>query len=65
MKHQGLNLRPERTNLRLERANSEPERAESTPKSVVLRSGRPDLRPERVNSGIGIGGLILSLRERI
>lgn len=53
-----VNLRPEseRANLRLER----PERAEF---SAVLRSGRANLRPERVD--LGMGGLFLGLKELI
>ena len=45
-------MRSERANVRLERTDSEPARAEFSPKSAVLRSGRANLRPERVDIGL-------------
>ena len=43
---------PEKAKLRLERVNLGSERAEFSPEGVVLRSGRANLRPEMIDSGL-------------
>ena len=43
---------PEKAKLRLERVNLGSERAEFSPKNADLRSGRANLRPEMVDSGL-------------